>query len=50
MSIRTLKLYTSNLEKETKKCLTACDVYTLHKSRRVRFPSSALYYKDTVNC
>ena len=44
-SVRNLQRYSGRSEHEIKKFLRSQDAYTLHKSRRVRFPRRKTYSK-----
>ena len=44
-SVRNLQRYSRRSEREVKKFLSGQDAYTLHKSRRIRFPRRKTYSK-----
>ena len=43
--VRNLQRYSRRSEREVKKFLSRQDAYTLHKSRRIRFPRRKTYSK-----
>ena len=47
--VRILKRYGGRSEREVKKFLSGRDAYTLHKSRRVRFPRRKTYSKGIAD-
>jgi len=47
--IRNLKRYSGHSEREVKTFLAGRDTYTLHKSRRIRFPRRKTYSKGIAD-